>query len=68
MQLPSVAPAPIVTAYADHLRDLLENWCQLHHFQHSLAGLIGLGNNSLANISRCVLRGQRTPPSLPGEP
>jgi hypothetical protein len=33
MQLPIVAPAPIVTAHADIFRDLFENRCQ---FRHSL--------------------------------
>jgi hypothetical protein len=55
MQLPIVAPAPIVTAHADIFRDLFENRCQFHHFQNYLTGLIVLDNKSLANISRCVL-------------
>src|SRR3989442_1512862 len=55
MQLPIVAPAPIVTAHADIFRDLFENRCQFHHFQHYLTGLIVLDNKSLANITRCVL-------------
>ena len=55
MQLPIVAPAPIVTAHADVFRDLFENRCQFHHFQHYLTGLIVLDNKSLANITRCVL-------------
>src|SRR5882724_13449413 len=55
MQLPIVAPAPIVTAHADIFRDLCENRCQFRHFQHSLTGLIVLDNTSLANITRCVL-------------
>jgi SRSO17 transposase len=55
MQLPIVAPAPIVTAHADHFRDLFENRCQFQHFQHYLTGLIVLDNKSLANITRCVL-------------
>src|SRR6266851_1614608 len=55
MQLPIVAPAPIVTAHADIFRDLFENRCQFHHFQHYLTGLIVLDNNSLANMTRCVL-------------
>jgi SRSO17 transposase len=55
MQLPIVAPAPIVTAHADRFRDLFENRCQFHHFQHYLTGLIVLDNKSLANITRCVL-------------
>ena len=55
MQLPIVAPAPIVTAHADIFRDLFENRCQLRPFQHDLTGLIVLDNQSLANITRCVL-------------
>src|SRR5438105_4304092 len=55
MQLPIVAPAPIVTAHADIFRDLFENRCQFRHFQHYLTGLIVLDNKSLANITRCIL-------------
>lgn len=55
MQLPLVAPAPIVTAHAEIFRDLFENRCQFHHFQNYLTGLIVLDNKSLANITRCVL-------------
>ncbi len=55
MQLPIVAPAPIVTAHADIFRDLFENRCQFRHFQHYLTGLIVLDNKSLANVTRCVL-------------
>ena len=55
MQLPIVAPAPIVTAHAAIFRDLFENRCQFQHFQHYLTGLIVLDNKSLANITRCVL-------------
>jgi hypothetical protein len=55
MQLPIVAPAPIVTAHADVFRDLFENRCQFRHFQNYLTGLIVLDNKSLANITRCVL-------------
>ena len=55
MQLPIVAPAPLVTAHADVFRDLFEHRCQFHHFQHDLTGLIVLDNKSLANITRCVL-------------
>jgi hypothetical protein len=55
MQLPIVAPAPIVTAHAAIFRDLFENRCQFWHFQHYLTGLIVLDNKSLANITRCVL-------------
>jgi hypothetical protein len=60
MQLPIVAPAPIVTAHADIFRDLFENRCQFHHFQHSLTGLIVLDNKSLANITRCGLESAAT--------
>jgi hypothetical protein len=55
MQLPIVAPAPLVTAHADVFRDLFENRCQFHHFQNYLTGLIVLDNKSLANITRCIL-------------
>lgn len=55
MQLPIVAPAPLVTAHANIFRDLFENRCQFHHFQHYLTGLIVLDNKSLANITRCIL-------------
>src|SRR3989442_7859295 len=55
MQLPIVAPAPLVTAHADVFRDLFENRCQFQHFQNYLTGLIVLDNKSLANIARCVL-------------
>src|SRR5438093_2333480 len=54
MQLPIVAPAPIVTAHADIFRDLFENRCQFRHFQHDLTGLLVLDNQSLANVTRCV--------------
>jgi len=55
MQLPIVAPAPLVSAHADAFRDLFENRCQFHHFQNYLTGLMVLDNKSLANITRCVL-------------
>src|SRR5262249_23688123 len=55
MQLPIVAPAPLVTTHADVFRDLFENRRQFHHCQHDLTGLIVLDNKSLANITRCVL-------------
>src|SRR5256712_2132411 len=55
MQLPIVAPAPLVTAHADVFRDLFENRCQFQHFQNYLTGLIVLDNKSLTNITRCVL-------------
>jgi hypothetical protein len=55
MQLPLVAPAPVVTNHADAFRDLFENRCQFQHFQHYLTGLMVLSNKSLTNIARCVL-------------
>jgi SRSO17 transposase len=55
MQLPIVAPAPIVTTHADAFRDLFENRCQFRHFQNYLTGLIVLPNKSMANIARCTL-------------
>jgi len=55
MQLPIVAPAPLVTTHAAAFQDLFENRCQFDHFQHYLTGLIVLPNKSLSNIARCVL-------------
>ena len=60
MQLPIVAPAPIVTAHADIFRDLFENQCQFRHFQNDFTGLIVLENTSLATITRCVLESADT--------
>jgi hypothetical protein len=55
MQLPIVAPAPLVTTHAVAFQDLFENRCQFQHFQQYLTGLIVLPNKSLSNIARCVL-------------
>ena len=61
MQLPLVAPAPLVIAHADAFRDLVENRCQLQHFQHYLTGLSVLDNKSLTTIPRCVLESADNP-------
>jgi hypothetical protein len=37
MQLPLVAPAPVVSAHAAAFRNLFENPCQFQHFQHYLS-------------------------------
>jgi hypothetical protein len=55
MELPIVAPAPIVREHAVVFGDLFENQCQFRHFQQYLTGLIVLPNKSLANIARCTL-------------
>ena len=55
MELPIVAPAPVVTDHAGVFRDLFDNQCQFRHFQHYLTGLIVLPNKSMANIARCIL-------------
>jgi hypothetical protein len=55
MQLPLVAPAPLVTTHANVFRDLFENRCPFQHVQHDLTGLIALDNKSLTNMTRCVL-------------
>jgi SRSO17 transposase len=55
MQLPIVAPAPIVTTHAEGFRDLFENRRQFRHFQNYLTGLMVLPNKSMANIARCTL-------------
>ena len=55
MELPIVAPAPIVTEHAVVFRDLFDNHCQFRHFQHYLTGLIVLPHKSLAHMARCIL-------------
>ena len=55
MQLPIVAPAPLVTIHANAFHDLFDNRCQFQHFQDYLTGLMVLPNKSLANIARCLL-------------
>src|SRR5712691_10043144 len=55
MQLPLVAPAPVVVAHAEVLRDLFENRRQFQHCPNYLTGLRVLSNKSRANISRCGL-------------
>lgn len=55
MQLPIVAPAPVVTAHAGAFRDLFENRKQFRHFQNYLTGLIVLPKKSMANITRCIV-------------
>src|SRR5687768_2809782 len=55
MELPIVAPAPVVTEHAAVFRDLFDNQCQFRHFQHYLTGLIVLPNKSLTKMTRCIL-------------
>lgn len=55
MQLPILAPAPLVSKHAEAFADLFENRKQYRHFQNYLTGLIVLPNKSMANISRCIL-------------
>jgi SRSO17 transposase len=55
MQLPLVAPAPVVKEHAQMFRELFENRCQFQHFENYLTGLMVLSNKSMANISRCLL-------------
>jgi DDE superfamily endonuclease len=55
MELPSVAPAPVVSDHTAVFRDLFDNQCQFRHFQHYLTGLIVLPNKSMANMARCLL-------------
>jgi SRSO17 transposase len=55
MQLPIIAPAPLVTVHVEAFRDLFENRCQFRHFQNYLTGLMVLPNKSMANITRCML-------------
>jgi DDE superfamily endonuclease len=55
MELPIVAPAPVVSDHAAVFRDLFDNQCQFRHLQHYLTGLIVLPNKRMANIARCIL-------------
>jgi SRSO17 transposase len=55
MQLPIVAPAPLVADRVCAFQDLFENRCQFDHFQHYLTGLMVLPNKSMANIAHCTL-------------
>jgi len=55
MQLPLVAPAPVVVEHAPVFRELFENRRQFQHFENYLTGLMVLANKSMANISRCLL-------------
>jgi SRSO17 transposase len=55
MQIPIVAPAPLVSTHAAAFRDLFANRCQFRHFQEYLTGLMVLDNKSLSNMARCVI-------------
>ena len=55
MQLPILAPAPLVSQHAEAFKDLFENQKQYRHFQNYLTGLMVLPNKSMANLSRCIL-------------
>lgn len=55
MQLPIIAPAPLVIAHVAAFHDLFENRRQIQHFENYLTGLIVLPNKSMANIARCVV-------------
>jgi len=55
MQLPILAPAPLVATHAEAFRDLFENCCQFRHFENYLTGLMVLPNKTMANIVRCTI-------------
>ncbi|KAM3104653.1 IS701 family transposase [Phormidesmis sp. 146-33] len=55
MQLPIVAPAPIVEQHAEAFRGLFRDERSYENFQIYLTGLIVLENKSLSHISRCTL-------------
>lgn len=55
MQLPILAPAPLVETHTVIFRDLFGNKRQFRHFQNYLTGLTVLSNKSMANIARCTL-------------
>src|SRR4051812_12779227 len=55
MQVPIVAPSPLVEKHSAAFRELFENRPQYEHFQNYLTALMVLDNKSLSNISRCIL-------------
>jgi hypothetical protein len=55
MELPMVAPAPVVTDDAGVFRDRFDNQCQCRHVPHSWTGRIVLPHKSLAHIARGLL-------------
>ncbi len=55
MELPIVAPTPVISDHAVIFRDLFENQCQFRHFQHYLTELIILPSKSIASITRYIL-------------
>jgi len=55
MELPLVAPAPVVTEHTGVFRDLFDHQCQFRHVQHDLTGLMVLPTKRLANLARCML-------------
>jgi hypothetical protein len=52
MELPIVAPAPIVAEHAVVFQDLSDNQREFRHFQHYLTVLIVSPNKSLADMAR----------------
>src|ERR1700752_4717681 len=61
MQLPLVAPAPVVVEHAQVFREVFEHRCQFQHFENYLTGLMVLSNKSMANIIRCLLESADKP-------
>jgi hypothetical protein len=55
MELPIVAPAPVVSDHTAVFRDRFDNQCPYRHFQHYLTGLIVRPNKSMANMAPCIL-------------
>jgi hypothetical protein len=55
MELPRMAPAPVVAEHAVVVRDLVENQGQFRHVQHDLTGVIVWPKKRIAHIARCLL-------------
>ena len=55
MELPIVAPAPVVTAHAGVFRDRCETRWQWRPFQHDLTGRIVLPHTRMAHSARGIL-------------
>jgi hypothetical protein len=60
MELPRVAPAPVVRDQAVVCRAFVDHHGQSRHVQHYLTKMIILPNNSRANITRYILEGTDT--------
>ncbi len=55
MQIPIIAPAPLVIQPAQMFAESFKNRCQLEHVEQSLTGLMVLSTKTMAKIARGTL-------------